>query len=226
MKEETQSVEPMAQRSSTAIQADIDRLQTLLDDEVRRLDGLESSEGTDYQTLLANGPSDTSVIEQISKSSAQIAVLQRGLVAAKADLELAQKGELHARRTAARNAIQSKFDRCLELTAQVDKHLDSMAVSVKALHQMQRDAAAAILAASKDLGVERSGHHLMEARSSLEGNTSLENMLVLAVYKKTGLAKPFHIPAGYMRPIEEINRVSYNSAMVELDEALGLVEGS
>ncbi len=73
-------------RSSASVQADIDGLEAKLAAEMARLDALEASEGTDYQTLLTSGPADTSVIDKIAKASALIAVYQRALIAAREDL--------------------------------------------------------------------------------------------------------------------------------------------
>lgn len=217
---------PGAHRSSKDVQSDIGRLQALLNSEINRLNGLETAEGSDYQTLLASGPGDTSVIDQIAKANAQISVLQRALVAANADLEAAMQNELQSRRAAARDAIQSQFDRALVLSKQVEVCIDQLAVHLNEMKTLHRNVASEILQASKHLGVVRVGHHLMEARKSLEEREVLGNLVQLAIYKRTELIRPENIPPGYMRPLSQCIGETYTQAATEVSEALGLTGGN
>lgn len=217
---------PGTHRSSKDVQSDISRLQALLNSEINRLDGLETAEGSDYQTLLASGPGDTSVIDQIAKANAQIAVLQRAMVAANADLEAAMQNELQSRRAAARDAIQSQFDRGMLLSKKVEVCIDELAVHLNEMKTLHRNIANEIMQASKQLGITRLGHHLMEARKSLENPEVLGRLVELAIYKKTEMIRPEHIPAGYMRPLSQCIGATYTQAVTEVSEALGLTGGN
>lgn len=116
---------PAAMRSSESIQADIDRLVTMLDQEHARLAGMESTEGADYRTLLSHGVSDTSAVEKIAKTNAQIAVLKRAIAAAQVDFDAAIVAELGQRRQAGADSIRDQLKECDELSADAQKALEA-----------------------------------------------------------------------------------------------------
>ncbi len=213
---------PAATRSSESIQADIDRLVVMLDQEHERLAGMESTEGADYRTLLSQGVSDTSGVEKIAKTNAQIAVLQRAIAAAKADFDAAIVAELGQRRQAGADSIRDQLKECESLSSDAQKAVTALGTCLLELNSRHRQIAAQMNSITKDIGISRAGTHLMESRLALTDEATLKTLVLLGLYKLAPFIRPDHTPAGYVADFNIATAKIYAQAQSDIDAALGI----
>lgn len=209
-------------RSSGAISADIEALQTKLGEEKQKLQTLEHTEGTDYQSLLRSNATDTAVLDQIAKTQAQINILERGLVAAQADLAAAKEHELIGLRQAARKALAVEIDTCRNWAKNAQVHIDGLCAALLELRTRQKDMSERLTQVSRELAVPRHGVLILESRESLISEGAMRNQVLLAIFRQCSFIRPEFVQPGTVRPFDEMSERTFMQLASDMDELLGM----